>query len=358
MVALVAETPADLSTRATADRRVPQGSSAPISCHRADAWCYRNGLDSPPDHGAGVRCDCATRKPSISLCYGLAHAGLDDVSLDLLAVSAATRLRVAGVDSVQAGEVVAERDEPHPYLYYRCTVHSMRATGWRLAAAVAVLAVGAVVAGTGTPVAAEGQAAFGREIIDAAAVFQTSTCPFGDWTPMVDTECEDWFVLLYRATPDARQHNRSPLRVEYRHGRVVVHPDLTVDVLEEQHGDTADLVGSFDEIHLLGASVRATVPMDDGSRRVIDLVWDGRSSPRRTAGNDGPFNQSSGTPRHYVDRCITFNAHAHQTYRANTAITGVVDGIDVDEFPYVAPFDPFISRGRFTVVIVTHGGCD
>ena len=174
----------------------------------------------------------------------------------------------------------------------------------------------------------------------------------------MDTECEDWFVLLYRATTDAKQHNRVPLRVEYRHGRVVVHPDLSVDWLEEQHGDTADLVGSFDETHLLSASVRAAVPMDDGTHRLIDLVWDGRSSPRHTDGNNGPFNQSSGTPRHYADRCVTFNAHAHQTYRANTPITGTVDGIGADEFPHVAPFDPFISRGWFSVVFVTHGGCD
>lgn len=234
----------------------------------------------------------------------------------------------------------------------------MRATGWRRSALVAVVAAGAIVAGTATSTAAQGQVTIDRETVDAAAVFQTSSCPFGDWAPTVDTECEDWLVLLYRASPDSRQHNRTPLRVEYRHGRVVVHPDLSVDVLEEQHGDTADLVGSFDETHLLSASVRATVPMDDGTHRLIDLVWDGRSSARRTAGNNGPFNQSSGTPRHYADRCITFNAHAHQTYRANTGITGSVDGVGVDEFPYVAPFDPFISRGRFTVVIVTHGGCD
>jgi hypothetical protein len=38
---------------------------------------------------------------------------------------------------------------------------------------------------------------------------------------------------------------------------------------------------------------------------------------------------------------------------------GSIDGIDVDDFPYVVePDGPFLAQGRFTDVFVTHGGCD
>jgi hypothetical protein len=138
---------------------------------------------------------------------------------------------------------------------------------------------------------------------------------------------------------------------------VTVHPNGSVDVLEEAYGITDVFEGSFDEKHLLSANVRAAIPMSDSSTRAVDLAWDGTDAPRQVAGNNGPFNISNGFPRHYVDRCITFNRNTHQTYRANVDIVGTIDGTSVDALPYIAPFDPFISRGSFSIVFAEHGGC-
>lgn len=192
--------------------------------------------------------------------------------------------------------------------------------------------------------------------IDGAAVLQGSTCPFGDWTPTVDTECEDWLVVFFKESAP-RQHNRSPWFVELFRARVIVHPDGTVDVVQEAYGITDAFDASFDERHLLSASVRAAIPMSDGSTRTVDLAWDGTNAPLQVAGNNGPFNISNGFFRHYVDRCVTFNRNTHQTYRANVDIVGMIDGTDVHALPYIAPFDPFISRGSFSIVVAEHGGC-
>lgn len=192
--------------------------------------------------------------------------------------------------------------------------------------------------------------------IDGAAVLQGSTCPFGEWTPTHDTECEDWLVIFFKESAP-RQHNRSPWLVELTRARVIVDPSGDVDVLEEAYGITDVFEGSFDERHLLSAKVRAAIPMSDRTTRVVDLAWNGTDAPRHVAGNNGPFNISNGFPRHYVDRCITFNRNTHQTYRANVDIVGTIDGTDVDALPYIAPFDPFISRGSFSIVFAEHGGC-
>jgi hypothetical protein len=191
--------------------------------------------------------------------------------------------------------------------------------------------------------------------IDGAAVLQGSTCPFGDWTPTEDTECEDWLAVFYKESAP-RQHNRAPWQLQLVRARVIVRPD-SVEMLEFAEGVTDVLEGSFDERHLLSASVRATIPMSDGSTRAVDLAWDGSSAPLQVAGNNGPFNISNGFPRHYVDRCFTFNRNTHQTYRANVDITGTIDGTDPSTLPFIAPFDPFISRGSFVLVLADHG-CD
>ena len=194
--------------------------------------------------------------------------------------------------------------------------------------------------------------------VDGVAEIAGSTCPFGDWTPSVATACEDWIALLYRTSPSPRQHNRVPWRLELTRASVVVHPGGDVDVVWEAYGIAEDVEATFDERHLRFATVRAAVPMSDGTTRNVDLAWDGSGTRLRTDGNDGPFNQANGIDRHYVDRCFTANDHAHQTYRANVAATGTIDGTSVAAMPYLARFDPFLGRGHFDVVIVRHGGCD
>lgn len=218
-----------------------------------------------------------------------------------------------------------------------------------------VLATSAVLV-VASPANASPRATTFHVVVDGVAEILGSTCPFGDWRPAVATTCEDWHVLYFKESRPP-QHRRAPWGVELVHARVVVHPDLRVDVLHEAAGVTYDLVGSFDERHLTGASVRAAVPLSDGTTGHVDLVWDGAEAPLQVAGNDGPFNIAGGFERHGVDRCFTFVRNAHQVYRANVGVTGVIDGTDVATFPYVAPFDPFLSRARFTFVGVNHGGC-
>lgn len=223
----------------------------------------------------------------------------------------------------------------------------------------AVLAVGAwVLLSMVTPSYAANAETF-HYTVDGVAAVQGSTCPFGVW-PAEDTECEDWLALLYRSTPGSPQHhNRTPWRLELVRARVLVHPNQTVEVLSEAFGIAEQLDEvTFDERRLVFASVQASVPMSDGSTRDVALSWDGKNSPLRTDGNNGPYNQGNGIDRHHVDRCITANAHAHQTYRANVVATGTIDGTGVEDLPYLAPFDPFIGRGHFNFVFVRHGGCD
>ena len=158
--------------------------------------------------------------------------------------------------------------------------------------------------------------------VDGVAEVFGSTCPFGDWVPTVDTVCEDWIALLYRTSPgSAKQHNRAPWRLELIRAVALVHPDGSVDLISEVDGIAEQVESTFDERHLRYASVRAVVPMSDGSTRSVDLAWDGSNAPLATDGNNGPFNQANGISRHHVDRCITENNHAHQTYRANVQAT-------------------------------------
>lgn len=222
---------------------------------------------------------------------------------------------------------------------------------------LAVLTTGAVLlVSAGSPAAASPRAETFHVVVDGVAEVLGSTCPFGDWRPAAPTPCEDWHVLYFKES-EPPQHRRSPWGVQLTRARVLVHPDQTVDVLYEASGVTYDLTGTFDERHLTGASVRAAVPLSDGSTGVVDLVWDGTVAPLQVAGNNGPFNLAGGFDRHGVDRCFTFNRNAHQVYRANVGLARTVDGTDVSAFPYVAPFDPFLSRARFTSVQVGHGGC-
>jgi hypothetical protein len=174
--------------------------------------------------------------------------------------------------------------------------------------------------------------------------------------PAGDTVCEDWIVLLGRATTTPTQHNRVPWVLELTRAVSVVHTDGTVDTITEVFGRAENVDATFDEQHLLSASVRAWVPMADGSTRWVDVSWDGSDSPLGTDGNNGPFNQVRGLDPHHVDRCFTVNIHSHQTYRANVNATGTVDGTAVDDMPYQTEFDPFLGRGH-TVVVATHGGC-
>jgi hypothetical protein len=184
-----------------------------------------------------------------------------------------------------------------------------------------------------------------------------STCPFGDVTFAVDTTCEDWIVLYFkegRGPDDPRP--RWQLYLE--HDAEIVHPDGSFDPIFHVAGLVTDPHGTFDAARLTSASVDASVSMSDGSIATVDLVWDGNGAPLQVAGNAGPNNTSQGIDPHYVDRCLTFISTAHQIYRANTAVTGTMFGLDPRAVPYLAESDPFLARGQFTYVLADHGSCE
>lgn len=84
----------------------------------------------------------------------------------------------------------------------------------------------------------------------------------------------------------------------------------------------------------------------------------GPGVPLQVAGNGGRYQLNSGTDRHVVDRCMTVNQNYQQTYRTNASVVGTLDNIDVNDIPHLVPTDPFIGRGRFIAIDVTHGSCD
>lgn len=224
----------------------------------------------------------------------------------------------------------------------------------RLFAALGLAGLVLVSAG---PAASGWQAQTEHTVVDGVAEFFGSTCPFGDWVPAVDTVCEDWIAQLFKESYP-KQHNRAAWGAFLVRAVSLVRADGTVDTLDEITGLTFDVKSTFDELHLAFASVSASIPMSDGSTRRIDLAWDGSGAAREVAGNNGPYNLNRGLEHHYVGRCFTWNQNAHQTYRANVAVKGTVDGTDVGTIPYQQQFDPFLGRGRFNVVSVTHGACD
>ncbi len=85
------------------------------------------------------------------------------------------------------------------------------------------------------------------------------------------------------------------------------------------------------ERRLRFASVRASVPMADGSTADVDVTWDGSDAPLQVAGNSGTYHFNNGIDRHVVDRCFTTNNNFQQTHRAGPEVA--IDGTDVQTNP-------------------------
>ena len=217
-----------------------------------------------------------------------------------------------------------------------------------------------VAAFIGTTHSSAGQARRFDAQIDGVAEVFGSTCPFGDWVPEEPTLCEDWMVHLFKES-EPKRHNDAPWGLFVFRALSRVNPDGTVDTLWEKWGMTFDLEeSSFDERRLRFASVRASVPMSDGSTADVDVTWDGSDAPLQVAGNSGPYHFNNGIDRHVVDRCFTTNNNFQQTYRAGpeVAIAGTIDGTDVQNIPYFNFFQPFLGRGHVIHVEIVHGSCD
>ena len=124
-------------------------------------------------------------------------------------------------------------------------------------------------------------------------------------------------------------------------------PILTV--LREGFGEL-DGEAFVDEVHLQTASLNATVPMSDGSTFEFAGTWQAISD-RMVWGNDGP---ATGLPRHFTDRCLTFNALGHQKV-VSAQMTGTLNGQPVHS--YTIGFTAAIFNNNFQYIEVPHGGC-
>ena len=70
-----------------------------------------------------------------------------------------------------------------------------------------------------------------------------------------------------------------------------MHPDGSVDVLDERLGFADDVDGFVDGVRLLSARVTASVPMNDGTTLSTDLRWDMAGTAFNVAGTDGPIQE-------------------------------------------------------------------
>ncbi len=115
-----------------------------------------------------------------------------------------------------------------------------------------------------------------------------------------------------------------------------------------------DVVGSSDDQRVSSLTVTATVEMNDGSTFAFHGTWSGYGD-RWVYGSDGPLHVAESLPRHYVDRCTTFNSNDHQTGR-NATLVGTVNGQPFDTYEVLLP-EANIFYNHFVYVTVEHGNC-
>jgi hypothetical protein len=184
-----------------------------------------------------------------------------------------------------------------------------------------------------------------------------STCPW-DAPPAPDTVCTDLVVQLFQESiaPDQPTH-RQPwiLRAHETTSRYNAATD-DFTLLQERLGLLNNPVADIDIVHLRRASFHDQIPMSDGSTLDVDLTID-EPGPLFVAGTDGPSQEGGLTwGQHIVGACSTENWLAHQTFRWDGILAGTISGYDLDSV-HLAPHEPFIGRGVFTVTLAEHGNC-
>lgn len=185
-----------------------------------------------------------------------------------------------------------------------------------------------------------------------------------------DQLCED-FVVQYFAV-----RNTGYGTAVFSHGQAYVHPDGTYDTLVDEFAFIDGVPGTYDISHLTFASMSGMVlTLNDydsstgsgtpNGRTVVlgPFQWTAASDPY-VFPNDGPF--SNGSPRHYVDHCITEVYNTHEVF-TTAHVTGTINGVSVALYgpeylpwPGTGPADALgaIFRTRITGVVATHPpGC-
>jgi hypothetical protein len=225
-----------------------------------------------------------------------------------------------------------------------------RTGAWLAAALCAVVAALFPAVATAGPPTIERHPAAGGE-----AYF--GTCPDTEELPPAGTVCIDNYVLVWRgyAVVGGGGVPRSTgpwhvlaetVRLEFTGA-----PEPIVTVLRFGFGEL-DGEASVDTVHLSLASAAFTLSMSDGSTFDFAGTWTALGE-RLVFGNDGP---ATGAPRHFVDRCRTFNANGHQKFRP-ASMTGTLNGEPIHSYTSSGPFAATIFNNRFLYIDVPHGGC-
>lgn len=188
---------------------------------------------------------------------------------------------------------------------------------------------------------------------------------FGDCTDVISpppgTVCHETRVLLFRETVVYGGGSNAPSEAPWavyvaRYTLTFGETGLEPVVTDYVDGFLLDpRLAYSDKQHLLTAALAARVPLSDGSDFNFQGTWTA-TGDRMLYGNNGPENSYEGLPRHFNDKCITFNANAHQTVR-NATMAGTVNGSPV--YSYAAlPDAADIFYNHFIYISVAHGGCN
>ena len=228
-----------------------------------------------------------------------------------------------------------------------------------LLAALAVCAVVAVAVPAGASPGSGQATIFRVKQPSAGANANFGDCPDIASLPPVGTVCRESFVVFFRETGVLGGGSVAPSNAHWTifattYTLTFAVPDadpLVSDVIE---GSLVDPVASSDDQRVSFAAVAAMVPMSDGSTFDFRGTWSGYGE-RWVFGSNGPLNIGNGVPRHYVDKCTTSNANAHQTGRF-AKMNGTLNGQPVHSYTFVDEAGS-IFYNHFVYVDVTHGGC-
>ena len=216
---------------------------------------------------------------------------------------------------------------------------------WLALALCAALAVAA-------PAAPAGGASVKRVMVDGFAYALSGDCDAP--VPADGSICHETELIVFREVVSVNGGSVAPPHTPW----ILIVTHITTSwsggeytIIDFAFGASTDVDVAFDQAHLGFLSAEGTVALDDGSNADVDVAWLARS-PVHLFGNDGPTNAVDGLSRHYVDRCVTMNANAHQKFRFAT-MSGSLNGSAVRSY---GSFDGagFIAKNHFVYITADH----
>lgn len=223
---------------------------------------------------------------------------------------------------------------------------------------LALIAIGALCVTTSTVVADPGQVSVERVMTDGFAESFFGACDFN--VPPGPLSCHETHVQVFKEADSLFSPSTAPPKTpwaifidDYTLTFETGGPDAVPVFSDERTGFLLRPTVTFDQQHLSSLAVEAQVPMSDGSRFGFHGVWTATSGLMQF-GNDGPTLNDIGIPRHYVDRCETFNAQAHQKFR-RAKMTGTLNGAPVQSYPDLHL--DVLAYNHFVFIAAAHGSC-